>query len=98
MKNFFERNHGAINRQLIRILKKEEGRHFALPAFVHFALPHLRERVLEIGSLQVPYEKSIRPQEKRVIVPAGFAQCAEHFWPHFAMPGFIFFELLWPDV
>ena len=42
MKNFFEWNHGAIDRRLVRILEQEEGRHFALPALIHLVALHLR--------------------------------------------------------
>src|SRR5580693_8752660 len=90
MKNLFERGHGLVGQEALGL--HEESGHLALPAFVHFARSHTGACALEVFGLEITDQEAICAEEERIVVPAGFAEGADHFWPNRTVAFFVFGE------
>src|SRR5205823_6936393 len=92
VKNFFQRLHGTIRQCAVGLNKKVS--HLALPTIIHVPFGHSGPGAFKIFRFQIADEKSIVPQEQRVISPSSFPQSLLHFGPHISMALFVFFEPL----
>src|SRR5271165_768175 len=93
MEHFFERFHGAIRQNSVRL--DEERRHLPLPAIIHVAARHAGARAFKVLSFEVADEQAVRTQEQRVVIPSRLAQSRQHLWPNLAVTEFVLLQPIW---
>jgi hypothetical protein len=62
MENFFQRLHGAIRQEPLRL--NEKACHFLLPTVVYFTSSHPAARLFKIVSFEITNEQAIVSQEQ----------------------------------